>query len=63
VQVFTDSFKDCKVDCKLMLPYLDAVGGMLFPVGSLSDTMLNIPLTTVYKCMTSLARFNRTFKN
>lgn len=31
LEVFTDSFKDCKVDCKLMLPYLDAVGGMLFP--------------------------------
>lgn len=31
LEAFTDSFRDCKVDCKLMLPYLDAVGEMLLP--------------------------------
>ncbi|KAF0890463.1 hypothetical protein E2562_002832 [Oryza meyeriana var. granulata] len=31
LEAFTDAFRDCKVDCKLILPYLDAVGKMLFP--------------------------------
>ncbi|KAK3141987.1 hypothetical protein QOZ80_4BG0340710 [Eleusine coracana subsp. coracana] len=30
LEAFTDAFRDCKVDCKLILPYLDAVGEMLF---------------------------------
>ncbi|GJN27332.1 hypothetical protein PR202_gb15347 [Eleusine coracana subsp. coracana] len=29
LEAFTDAFRDCKVDCKLILPYLDAVGEML----------------------------------
>lgn len=59
MQAFTDSFRDCKVDCKLILPYLDAVGEMLLPVGSSSDIMLNVPFTClsisypVCKCMAS----------
>ncbi|GJN26937.1 hypothetical protein PR202_gb14905 [Eleusine coracana subsp. coracana] len=32
LEAFTDAFRDCKVDCKLILPYLDAVGEMLFDV-------------------------------
>ncbi|KAL5216290.1 hypothetical protein ABZP36_007691 [Zizania latifolia] len=31
LEAFTDAFRDCKVDCKLILPYLDAVGKMLLP--------------------------------
>ncbi|TKW04860.1 hypothetical protein SEVIR_7G137800v4 [Setaria viridis] len=31
LEAFTDAFRDCKVDCKLILPYLDAVGEMLLP--------------------------------
>nr|CAE05994.1 OSJNBa0016O02.4 [Oryza sativa Japonica Group] len=31
LEAFTDAFWDCKVDCKLIFPYLDAVGKMLFP--------------------------------
>ncbi|XP_037478125.1 uncharacterized protein LOC119355427 [Triticum dicoccoides] len=31
LEAFTDAFRDSKVDCKLMLPYLDAVGEMLLP--------------------------------
>jgi hypothetical protein len=34
LQSFTDAFRDCKVDCKLILPYLDAVGEMLLHVGA-----------------------------
>ncbi|KAL6845843.1 hypothetical protein ACP4OV_024418 [Aristida adscensionis] len=29
LEAFTDGFRDCRVDCKLILPYLDAVGEML----------------------------------
>ncbi|KAF8703383.1 hypothetical protein HU200_032184 [Digitaria exilis] len=31
LEAFTDAFRGCKVDCKLILPYLDAVGEMLLP--------------------------------
>ncbi|RLM66539.1 hypothetical protein C2845_PM16G10320 [Panicum miliaceum] len=31
LEAFTDAFRGCKVDCKLILPYLDAVGEMLRP--------------------------------
>ncbi|XP_062184458.1 uncharacterized protein LOC133888289 [Phragmites australis] len=31
LEAFTDAFRDCKVDYKLILPYLDAVGEMLIP--------------------------------
>ncbi|XP_015692389.1 uncharacterized protein LOC102700798 isoform X1 [Oryza brachyantha] len=31
LEAFTDAFRDCKVDCKLILPYLDAMGKMLLP--------------------------------
>ncbi|CAL5016488.1 unnamed protein product [Urochloa decumbens] len=31
LEAFTDAFRDCKVDCKLILPYLAAVGEMLLP--------------------------------
>ncbi|KAG2566782.1 hypothetical protein PVAP13_7NG244800 [Panicum virgatum] len=31
LEAFTDTFRGCKVDCKLILPYLDAVGEMLLP--------------------------------
>ncbi|XP_062225864.1 uncharacterized protein LOC133924381 [Phragmites australis] len=31
LEAFTDAFRDCKVDWKLILPYLDAVGEMLLP--------------------------------
>ncbi|GJN02641.1 hypothetical protein PR202_ga20013 [Eleusine coracana subsp. coracana] len=34
LEAFTDAFRDCKVDCKLILPYLDAVGEMLLDVAS-----------------------------
>uniref|UniRef100_A0A0D9W5Z4 Uncharacterized protein n=2 Tax=Leersia perrieri TaxID=77586 RepID=A0A0D9W5Z4_9ORYZ len=31
LEAFTDAFRDCKVDCKLILPYLDSVGKLLLP--------------------------------
>ncbi|KAM0913507.1 hypothetical protein ACQ4PT_012109 [Festuca glaucescens] len=31
LEAFTDAFRDSSVDCKLILPYLDAVGEMLLP--------------------------------
>ncbi|KAG2572684.1 hypothetical protein PVAP13_7KG197100 [Panicum virgatum] len=31
LEAFTDAFRGCKVDCKLIFPYLDAVGEMLLP--------------------------------
>lgn len=31
LEAFTDAFRDCSVDSKLILPYLDAVGEMLLP--------------------------------
>lgn len=44
LQAFTDAFWDCKVDCKLIFPYLDAVGKMLFPVGSFFGIHTKLPL-------------------
>ena len=38
LQAFTEAFRDCNVDCKLILPYLDAMGEMLLSVGALLDT-------------------------
>ncbi|KAM0881323.1 hypothetical protein ACQ4PT_033013 [Festuca glaucescens] len=32
LEAFTDAFRDSNVDCKLILPYLDAVGEMLLPL-------------------------------
>ncbi|KAL5215233.1 hypothetical protein ABZP36_004385 [Zizania latifolia] len=40
LEAFTDAFRDCKVDCKLILPYLDAVGKMLLPVDELPGILL-----------------------
>jgi hypothetical protein len=34
LQAFTDAFRDSNVVCKLILPYLDAVGEMLLHVGA-----------------------------
>ena len=44
LQAFSEAFRDCNVDCKLILPYLDAVGEMLLPVGALLDTELKFLL-------------------
>jgi pre-rRNA-processing protein IPI1 len=44
LEAFTDAFWDCKVDCKLIFPYLDAVGKMLFPVGSFYGIHTKLPL-------------------
>ncbi|CAM0904271.1 unnamed protein product [Alopecurus aequalis] len=34
LEAFTEAFRDCNVDCKLILPYLEAVGEMLLPENS-----------------------------
>ncbi|KAL6652592.1 hypothetical protein ACP70R_011517 [Stipagrostis hirtigluma subsp. patula] len=31
LEAFTDAFRGCKVDCKLIMPFLDGVGEMLLP--------------------------------
>jgi hypothetical protein len=44
LQAFTDAFRDSNVDCKLILPYLDAVGEMLLPVGAFVGSELKFLL-------------------
>jgi hypothetical protein len=47
LQAFTDAFRDSHVDCKLILPYLDAVGEMLLPVGAFVGSELKFLLHTL----------------